>query len=62
MNFTSPNPARHQELARALGQAWGRPSVLPVPGFMLRMILGESAQVILEGQKVLPQRLLACRF
>ncbi|MDD3582296.1 MAG: TIGR01777 family oxidoreductase [Desulfobacca sp.] len=62
VNFTSPNPVRNQELAKALGQALGRPSVLPVPGFMVRLILGESAQVILEGQKVLPQRLLAAGF
>jgi NAD dependent epimerase/dehydratase family enzyme len=45
-----------KEFARALGRALHRPAVLPVPGFALRLALGEVADVLLTGQRVLPRR------
>ncbi len=62
VNLTAPNPVRNRELARALGRVLHRPSFLRAPAFMLRLILGEFAQVALEGQKVLPRRLLDAGF
>ncbi|MEW6658741.1 MAG: TIGR01777 family oxidoreductase [Thermodesulfobacteriota bacterium] len=62
VNFTAPQPVRNRELARALGRVLHRPSFLPAPAFMLRLILGEFAEVVLTGQKVLPQKLLAAGF
>jgi uncharacterized protein (TIGR01777 family) len=62
VNFTSPKPVRNREFAKALGRALNRPAFLPAPAFMLRMVLGEFAEVILTGQKVLPQKLLAAGF
>jgi uncharacterized protein (TIGR01777 family) len=62
VNFTAPQPVRNRELVRALGRVLRRPSFLPAPAFMLRLILGEFAQVVLTGQKVLPQKLLATGF
>jgi hypothetical protein len=62
VNFTAPQPVRNRELARALGRVLHRPSFLPAPGFMLRLMLGEFADVVLTGQKVLPQKLLAAGF
>ena len=44
------------ELCSALGNVMGRPSFFPVPDFALRTLLGEGAQVVLEGQRVLPSR------
>jgi hypothetical protein len=35
----------------------GRPSLLPVPGPLLQLLLGDGAKVVLEGQRVLPDRL-----
>jgi len=35
---------------------------MPAPAFMLRLILGEFAEVILTGQKILPAKLLAAGF
>ncbi len=61
-NFTSPNPVRNKELSRALGRALGRPSWLPAPGFMIRLVLGEFGAVLLKGQRVLPKRLLDAGF
>ena len=43
--------------ASALGRSLGRPSLLPVPGPLLQLLLGDGAQVVLEGQQVMPQRL-----
>lgn len=55
-NATAPNPVRMSELSTMMGQVMNRPSWLPVPGFALEALLGDGAIVVLEGQKVLPQR------
>jgi uncharacterized protein (TIGR01777 family) len=62
VNFTSPNPVRNRELAKALGRVLSRPSFMLAPAFMVRLILGEFADVVLEGQKVLPKKLLDAGF
>jgi uncharacterized protein (TIGR01777 family) len=62
VNFTAPNPVRNRELAKAIGKAMGRPSFLPAPGFMLKLFLGEFGSILLEGQRVIPQRLLKSGF
>jgi uncharacterized protein len=46
----------NRELTRALGRALGRPTILPVPGFGLRAVLGEFAETLLTGQRAVPQR------
>ncbi|MFO0017509.1 MAG: TIGR01777 family oxidoreductase [Synechococcaceae cyanobacterium] len=56
-NAVAPNPARMGELSQALGRVLGRPSLLPVPGPLLQVLLGDGAKVVLEGQKVRPQHL-----
>ena len=60
VNLTAPNPVRNRDLARALGRALHRPSFMPTPEFMLRLILGEFADTLLTGQKVLPQAIAGC--
>jgi hypothetical protein len=62
VNFTAPHPVRNRELARALGRVLRRPSFMPTPAFMLRLVLGEFADTLLTGQKVLPKRLLDAGF
>jgi uncharacterized protein (TIGR01777 family) len=54
VNVTAPHPVTNAEFARAIGRALGRPAVLPVPGFALRVILGEFAAYLLGGQRALP--------
>ncbi|KAK6916638.1 LOW QUALITY PROTEIN: NAD-dependent epimerase/dehydratase, partial [Dillenia turbinata] len=56
INGTAPNPVRLSEMCDHLGNVMGRPSWLPVPEFALKVVLGEGASVVLEGQKVLPSR------
>jgi uncharacterized protein len=62
VNFTSPNPVRNRDLAKALGRVLHRPSFMPAPEFMLRLALGEFAETLLTGQQVLPKRLLDAGF
>ncbi len=57
-NATSPNPVTMLQLCQTLGEVLKRPSWLPVPPLALQLLLGEGAQVVLEGQKVLPKRTL----
>ncbi|MGD8982614.1 MAG: TIGR01777 family oxidoreductase, partial [Desulfobacteraceae bacterium] len=63
INCTAPNPVRNMDLTKTLGEVLGKPTFMPaVPGFVLRMIMGEFGSVLLEGQKVLPNRLLDTGF
>ncbi len=62
VNVCSPNPVRNKDLAKALGKALGRPSFMPAPGFMIKLVLGEFGSVILEGQRVIPKKLLEKGF
>jgi uncharacterized protein (TIGR01777 family) len=62
VNVCSPNPIRNRDLAKALGKALNRPSFVPAPGFMIKLVLGEFGSVILEGQRVIPKRLVKDGF
>jgi uncharacterized protein (TIGR01777 family) len=62
INICSPYPVRQKEFARSLGHALKRPSFFRTPGFILRLILGEMATVLVNGQKVYPARLLNAGF
>ncbi|MEC9071670.1 MAG: TIGR01777 family oxidoreductase, partial [Myxococcota bacterium] len=57
INAVSPEPASQRSFHRALCDAMGRPGPWWIPGPILRLVLGESSQVVLEGQRVLPARL-----
>ena len=59
---SSDLPVRMADFARSLGEVLGRPSLLPVPAPLLKMMLGDGAAVVLEGQQVRPQRLLEQGF
>ncbi|MCP8467700.1 TIGR01777 family oxidoreductase [Pseudomonas sp. ZM23] len=61
-NACAPQPARNRDFTRELGRALHRPAVLGVPGFALRLILGELAVLLLGGQRVVPRRLLDAGF
>lgn len=57
VNATAPHPVPNWEFSRTLGRAIRRPSWAPVPGFVLKLIVGEMADVaLLRGQRVLPAR------
>ncbi|OQC41387.1 MAG: Epimerase family protein [Acidobacteria bacterium ADurb.Bin051] len=60
--LASPAPVRNRELARTLGRILRRPAVLPVPAFVLRLLFGAMSELVLTGQRVRPERLLAAGF
>ncbi|MFN3534925.1 MAG: TIGR01777 family oxidoreductase, partial [Desulfatiglandales bacterium] len=58
VNLTAPNPVTNMELMRTISKVLKRPIIMPnVPGFLLRLFLGEFAVVLLNGQRVIPKRL-----
>lgn len=61
-NLTAPNPLPNAELARVLGHVLNRPAWLPLPGFVMRLAFGEVSDVLLTGQRAIPQRLLDLGF
>ena len=61
-NLTAPEPHSYKVFGKTLGQVLKRPSWLPVPGFALRWMFGEVASVILEGQRVIPSKLIDSGF
>ena len=63
VNCTSPHPVTNREMTRALGHALHRPTFLPpIPGFLIRGVLGEFSDVFIKGQKVMPRKLLEDNF
>jgi uncharacterized protein (TIGR01777 family) len=56
-NFTAPNPVTNQNLSRELAASLSRPCLFKVPEFVLRMMMGEMADLVLYGQRVVPKRL-----
>ncbi|MEH6825032.1 MAG: TIGR01777 family oxidoreductase [Motiliproteus sp.] len=61
-NATAPEPVTNAVFTQALGRALHRPALLPMPGFVLRLILGEGAELLCEGQRVVPVRLQEAGF
>lgn len=57
-NLTAPQPTTNLKLTKALGKKLRRPTILPVPEFVLNLIFSEGAKVLTDGQCVKPKRLL----
>jgi uncharacterized protein len=63
VNLTGPAPVTNAEFTAALGRAVNRPTVLLVPGFALRTVLGEFAgEGLLGGQRAIPAALERAGF
>ena len=57
-NLSAPGPLSNADFGRALAKIIRRPFWLPAPAFALRLVLGEMATLVLDGQFMLPSRLL----
>ena len=57
-NLTAPGAVSNRELARAIARVLKRPGLLPTPAIALRLLLGEMATLVLDGQRAVPARLL----
>ncbi len=56
LNATAPQPVRNEEFTELLARELHRPRLIPAPAFMIKMALGEGATLVLDGQRVLPER------
>ena len=63
VNAVAPAPATNREFTRTLGRALRRPTVVPVPAFAVRLLMGQMGQeLLLASQRVEPRRLLATGY
>jgi|TARA_X000000368_G_scaffold271383_2_gene215122 uncharacterized protein (TIGR01777 family) len=56
VNGVAPEPTTMNGLCEAIAKATNRPNWLPAPGLAVRVLLGEGATVVLDGQKVVPEK------
>jgi uncharacterized protein (TIGR01777 family) len=61
-NITAPEPTTNYGLTKALGKSLHRPTIIPIPQFVLNLILSEGAKVLTDGQSVFPNHLLESGF
>ncbi len=62
VNLTAPRPVTNKEFSVALGKAMHRPSCFAVPGFIVKLTLGELGAVLLTGQRVIPEKALKAGY
>jgi uncharacterized protein (TIGR01777 family) len=61
-NGSAPEPVTNKAFSQALGRALHRPAVAPVPALALRLLYGDMAEIVTEGQRAVPERALAAGF
>ena len=61
-NLTAPKPTTNLQFTRALGCRLKRPTFIPVPEFILKIIFSEGAKILTDGQDVIPKKLLNLGF
>jgi len=57
VNFCAPQPVRNRELAAKLGTAINRPAFMPAPAFVIKLLLGEFGETLLNSQRAVPDKL-----
>lgn len=62
VNFTTPNTLKMKEVGKAIAKHFHRPHWLPVPSFLLKMVLGDMSILIAEGQNVSSEKLQKHHF
>lgn len=62
VNGTAPNPVTMRDFSKTLGEVLGRPSWLPVPEFLLKIALGQMSEMLLHGQRAIPEKILEAGF
>ena len=56
VNASAPEPVTNKVFSKALGRALRRPAFAPVPSLAVRTLYGEMAEIVTEGQRVVPRR------
>ena len=62
VNCTSPLPVVNKKFTKTLGKVLRRPTIFPVPGFILKIIFGQGSCILLDSQNVNPKLLLKNNF
>ncbi|MFA5806003.1 MAG: TIGR01777 family oxidoreductase [Melioribacteraceae bacterium] len=62
LNASSPNPLRMNEFCKILGSVMHRPSFFRVPVFILKIIFGEAAEILLSGAQVIPEKTIKAGY
>ncbi|MGH1485190.1 MAG: TIGR01777 family oxidoreductase [Cellvibrionaceae bacterium] len=62
VNATAPNPVTNKVFSQKLARVLHRPALLPMPEKAVKILFGESSELLLEGQKVYPKKLLDNQF
>lgn len=61
-NMTTAKPTTNHGLTKALGKTLKRPTILPLPAFVLQLLFGEGSTVLTDGQRVIPKRVVESGF
>ncbi|HHF1624973.1 TPA: TIGR01777 family oxidoreductase [Haemophilus influenzae] len=61
-NFSAPNPIKQHKFNRTLARILKRPAFTTIPKWLLHFMLGERANLLLESQNVVPEKLLNAGF
>lgn len=61
-NATAPDPRSNRDFSRALGRVLHRPALAPVPGFALRLLYGDMAEIVTSGARVMPAKALVLGY
>ncbi len=62
INMAAPEPVRLKDFCKVLGKVLHRPSLFPVPIFVLRLMVGDMADMLIASQKMIPQKLKSSGF
>ncbi|MBU1927777.1 DUF1731 domain-containing protein, partial [bacterium] len=61
-NATAPEPVSNYDFTKALGKVLHRPTIFPLPEFVLKLLFGEGSTVLTGSKEVYPKALLASGF
>ncbi len=62
INCVAPNPVSMKQFAETLARSLKKPSLLAIPSIILKLLIGDGAKIVLEGQKVIPKKLQSLEF
>lgn len=61
-NFTAPNPLTYKNFAVTASKLLNRPALINTPAFAIKLLLGEASELVLSGQRVIPERALEEKY
>jgi uncharacterized protein len=62
VNAVSPAPATHAQMQRLIAKVLHRPLWMRIPAVLVRTMMGEMSQLLVDGQRVIPERAMAAGF